>query len=570
MVGDGHIEVSPADDRRDGFCAAATEKAVLVGDAEVLRHGFALQPVVAFGQVGEGLMYFHRCILPRSAPPSVPAGLAELGGGALVAFLEGSCLHLPAIGLLACKRWVRGLLAGAGEGQVLLHQRLQAVVCVYHAAGSLCLVQGVEPAEHLVVIGTGPLLNGFQRSGDDGHFGFSAYSSEVFVEDALVGTFRQVVVEVRIIGVEGFLCFGSEPYLLDAVGEGLFAGGKELAELQSVYLCLGVERSAGENAFVVGVGIESEGVDVPLGIVGGSGYALAERCSVGGEEEGQVVSAVTRSDAEDVVLSGVEVDDSLDGSSSIGSAAAMRLQVRSFAIASVAYDLELRLGKRHAGSARPAGEAEVEVAIRKHIAACKVELAVYLEGIAQQQVVGRVVFLAVEVDEVKAVRHVLVGIVYVIGVVCGNLLLRNRVEHYPSAYAVLHLHLHELVVLAVGIVPREPGLARREHLLRELRRPVLRRRGRNEVVLSVVAQPCVDAGIVLSGFRETAVLVELRRVAFEVPIVIALDAVVPVQHGADALEHFCILCFADAAGKGPVAVPRSAPHPFGNPDGPSR
>ena len=48
----------------------------------------------------------------------------------------------------------------------------------------------------------------------------------------------------------------------------------------------------------------------------------------------------------------------------------MRLQVRSSTIASVAYNLELWLGKQRSCAARPVGEAEVELAIREDIAAC--------------------------------------------------------------------------------------------------------------------------------------------------------------------------------------------------------
>ena len=193
-------------------------------------------------------------------------------------------------------------------------------------------------------------------------------------------------------------------------------------------------------------------------------------------------------------------------------------------------------------------------------------MAVNLEGIAHANLVVGIVFLAKQVDEVQTIEDAFVVAVNRVGIVRGSLFLMNRIEHDPKAIGILHLYLHELVELAVGIVPREPGLARREHLLRELRRPVLRRRGRHEVVLAIVAHARSDAGIVVAGCSQAAVLVELRRVALEVPIVVALDAVVVVEHGADAPQGFGVLALSHTAGKGSVAVPRSAPYPFGYPD----
>ena len=100
MFFDGHVEISSTDSGCDSLNATALQVSVLVGDAEVLRHGLAFQLVVAFGQIGECLMDFHRSVLPGRAPPCIPAGTSELGGGSLVAVLVGACLHLPAIGLL--------------------------------------------------------------------------------------------------------------------------------------------------------------------------------------------------------------------------------------------------------------------------------------------------------------------------------------------------------------------------------------------------------------------------------------------------------------------------------------
>ena len=247
----------------------------------------------------------------------------------------------------------------------------------------------------------------------------------------------------------------------------------------------------------------------------------------------------------------------------------MRLQVGPAVIAAVAYDLECRFRESLVFSVGPVGEAQVEVSVCQHVAAGKEELSVHLEGIAQSHFVGGEVFLAEQVDEVQAVEDILVGIVYFVGIVGCHLLLSDGVEHNPSAQFVLHLHLHELVEFAVCVVPCETRLARRERFPRELRRTVLRRCGRHEVVLAVVAKVGVDAGIVLASLGEGAVLIELRWVALEVPVVIALDAVVVVHDGTDALQHLGILTFADSAGEGAVAVPRSAPHPLGNPDRPA-
>ena len=111
MIHDGQVVVCLADGRRDSLSASALEIAVLVGDAEMLSQCQTLHPVIALGQVFDGLPDFHRGILPCRAPPGIPTGLAELGGSLLVAVLEGACLDFPAIGLLAGEGWVLGLLA---------------------------------------------------------------------------------------------------------------------------------------------------------------------------------------------------------------------------------------------------------------------------------------------------------------------------------------------------------------------------------------------------------------------------------------------------------------------------
>ena len=143
--------------------------------------------------------------------------------------------------------------------------------------------------------------------------------------------------------------------------------------------------------------------------------------------------------------------------------------------------------------------------------------------------------------------------------------MRNGIEHDPKPQPVLHLYLHQAVVFTIGIVPRQSGLARREHLLPELRWSLLRGSGGYEVVLAVVAQARIDAGIVASGFGEAAILVEPGGVALTVPIIIAFYAVIVVQHRADAFQCLSVLALGDTACEGTVAVPRSAPHPFRNP-----
>ena len=185
----------------------------------------------------------------------------------------------------------------------------------------------------------------------------------------------------------------------------------------------------------------------------------------------------------------------------------MRLQIGSTFIASVTYHLELRLRQKLTRAIRPVGKAQVEVTVCQQIAAGIVDLSVYLECIPQPQVVGGVVLLAVQVDEMHTVKNVLIVIVDVVGI-CGRcLLLRNGIQYYPQTLGILHLHLHELVELAIGVAPRQAGLACGEHFLCESGWTILWRRRRHKVILAVVAQIGADSGIILSGLGEVAVLV---------------------------------------------------------------
>ena len=247
----------------------------------------------------------------------------------------------------------------------------------------------------------------------------------------------------------------------------------------------------------------------------------------------------------------------------------MRLQVSASLIATIAHDLKLWLGKGLSCAVGPGGEAEVELPVGEQIATGIEELSVDLEGIAQVQLIIGIILLAVEVNEVKAVQDRFIIVFNIISVAGGGLLLRNGIQHHPETSLILHLYLHQLVELAVGIVPRKARLAR-NRLLGELGGPVLRWRGGHKIVLAVIAQAGVDAGVILASLGQGTVLVKFGGVALFVPIVIALYAVVVVQHGADTLQRLSILSLRNAAGKGAVLVPRSAPDPLGYPDGTPR
>ena len=166
----------------------------------------------------------------------------------------------------------------------------------------------------------------------------------------------------------------------------------------------------------------------------------------------------------------------------------------------------------------------------------------------------------------QAVQNAFVVGIYRVCIVRRSFLLCNCIEHNPLTISVFHLNFHQLIEFAIRVVPLDSRLACREHFARVFRWAVLRRSGWHEVVLPVVAEPRSDACIVLSGFGEIAVLVELRGVAFAVPIVVALYAVVVVHRIADATDSILVLTLGHAACKGSVAVPRSTPYPFRNPD----
>ena len=97
MIGNGEVEVVLCHDGRYGLIVSATKEGVLVGNAEMLRCGLALQLVVTLGKVGESLIDFHSSALVGGTPPGIPTGLSELGSRALIAILIGSLLHLPTV-----------------------------------------------------------------------------------------------------------------------------------------------------------------------------------------------------------------------------------------------------------------------------------------------------------------------------------------------------------------------------------------------------------------------------------------------------------------------------------------
>ena len=223
----------------------------------------------------------------------------------------------------------------------------------------------------------------------------------IFLGGSYHGT--QIFVEEGIVRIIVYLCFGSETCLLYSVGKGFLPCRKELAQLHSVYLSFGCQRTARQDAAGVCVGVEDKGVCVPVCVVVGLRHRLRERCPVLGEVELDVVAAVACGDAEYIVLPRHQSDSCLDGSSRVGTARQVCLQVVALLVAAIAYDLELRFAEWLPCSAGPAGEAEVKFPIREEVPTSIIELTFNFEGIAKAQFIRGVVLLAVEVNEMESV-----------------------------------------------------------------------------------------------------------------------------------------------------------------------
>ena len=102
-----------------------------------------------------------------------------------------------------------------------------------------------------------------------------------------------------------------------------------------------------------------------------------------GKIERHVVAAITRDNSKDIILLWNNVDSSLECGFRSGVSTEMRLQISASTIASISYNLELRLCKKPICAVCPISEAKVELAVREQIAASIENLTIYLEAITQ-------------------------------------------------------------------------------------------------------------------------------------------------------------------------------------------
>ena len=170
------------------------------------------------------------------------------------------------------------------------------------------------------------------------------------------------------------------------------------------------------------------------------------------------------------------------------------------------------------------------------------------------------------VDAIQVVARLLGGELIAVGRAC--LVEFNLLEGFPASAVDVHFDEHRVEKLRIALRPGNRTFRTLCVVLhRQPRRRLHGRRAGNEFVFRHVAGTGVHRYEILACGRELTILIDTRRVAFAVPIGIALHAVHLVQTSPDAGHRLFVLCFGDTVGKSTVAVPRCSPHELRNPDG---
>ena len=225
--------------------------------------------------------------------------------------------------------------------------------------------------------------------------------------------------------------------------------------------------------------------------------------------------------------------------------------------------LEPRLRERVAHPVGPSVESHLEVAVGDNVATHVACTFVGGDGLAGLQVLAAVVVTSAEAAYVQTIAGALgVGIVGE-GVVGLGVLRRDGLPCLPAAAGLFAQHLHELVVLAVVVVPGDGGRAAVGGHAEVTETTTHGRCVGHLGVVGVVAHAGELLGIPLSGAGQLTVDVELRLFGtFAVPVEVALYVAPAVELGTNGLHGPLVVPLVLAALEDTVMVPRCAPDPL--------
>ena len=214
----------------------------------------------------------------------------------------------------------------------------------------------------------------------------------------------------------------------------------------------------------------------------------------------------------------------------------------------------------------PSKETHVEPSVGNEVAAHVAFAALGVHHVAHLSLVGAVVVGAAEALNMQAVAGVLAALVVHDGVVGLGILRTDGLPGVPGTSRLLAQHFHQLVVLAVVVVPGDSGLSVAVVNLEVAEAALHGWQVGNLLVGTVVAHAREHVGIVLAGLREAAVLVELA-LRLAVPVEVAFHVAIRVQLVAYLLHAPGYVAVGLAALEGSVMVPGGSPYPLRNPDG---
>ena len=140
----------------------------------------------------------------------------------------------------------------------------------------------------------------------------------------------------------------------------------------------------------------------------------------------------------------------------------------------------------------------------------------------------------------------------------GSLILWSDFCHcdpgFSSAWTALNGDA--FVHLAIVFIPRKEGCLVAFIVCHcQILRCILLRRFGHKVVFPIISHTRVHSGIVGSCWRQRTILIDTRRVALTVPIIVALHIVHSIQPRADTLQGIPNLSLSHSTGKSSVIIP---------------